>query len=116
MLVGAVVFYPALLLVATFGAYPVEWGPVLTLVRVRAKLLGMLLVLNILWWHFRCISVLLEERVQAWAAFVLFDRSGQLLLGAGALVILLRRRVQTGCVLLLLLLQILQRSVLSASG
>lgn len=66
-------FYPALLLIATFGAYSVEWGPVLNLVRVRTKLLVMLLVLNILWWHFRCTGVLLEERVEAWAAFVLLN-------------------------------------------
>lgn len=73
MLVGAVVFYPALLLIATFGAYSVEWGPVLTLVRIRTKLLGMLLVLNIFRWHFRCTGILLEERVETWAAFVLLD-------------------------------------------
>ena len=73
MLVGAVVFYPALLLIATFGAYSVEWGPVLTLMRARTKLLGMLLVLDILWWNFRCTGVLLEEGIETWAAFVLLD-------------------------------------------
>lgn len=72
VLVGAIVFYPTLLLIATFSAYFVEWGPVLTLVRVRTNLLGML-VLNILWWHFRCTVVLLEEGIETWAAFVLLD-------------------------------------------
>jgi hypothetical protein len=74
VLVGAVVLYPALLLIATFGAYSVEWGPAeLSLVRVRSKMLGVLLVLDVLWGHLRRTGVLLEERVKSWAAFVLFD-------------------------------------------
>jgi len=100
MLVGAVVLYPALLLIATFGAYSVEWGPAeLSLVRVRSKTLGVLLILDVLGGHLRRTGVLLEERVKAWAAFVLFDRGGELLLGPVPLVVLLllllllRRRV-----------------------
>jgi hypothetical protein len=118
VLVGAVVLYPALLLIATFGAYSVEWGPAeLSLVRVRSKMLGVLLVLDVLWGHLRRTGVLLEERVKAWAAFVLFDRGGELLLGPVPLVILLllllrlRWRVQTRRVRLLVFL----RSTLFAS-
>ena len=74
VLVGAVVLYPALLLIATFGAYSVEWGPAeLSLVRVRSKMLGVLLVLDVLRRHLRRTGVLLEKRVKAWAVFVLFD-------------------------------------------
>lgn len=94
MLVGAVMLYPALLLIASFGAYSVEWGPaVLSLVRVCSELLCVLLVLEVLGRNLRRTGVLLEERVEARAAFVLFDRGGQLLLGAVPLVILLRLRV-----------------------
>lgn len=74
VLVGAVVLYPALLLIATFGAYSVEWGPAeLSLVRVRSKMLGVLLILDVLWGHLRRTGVLLEKRVKTWAVFVLFD-------------------------------------------
>lgn len=74
VMVGAVVLYPALLLIATFGAYSVEWGPAeLSLVRVRSKMLGVLLILDVLRGHLRRARVLLEERVKAWAAFVLFN-------------------------------------------
>ena len=111
MLVGTIVLYPALLLIATFGAYSVEWGPAeLSLVRVRSKMLGVLLILDVLGGHLRRTGVLLEERVKARAAFVLFDRGGELLLGPVSLVVLLllllllRRRVQTRRVLLLVFL------------
>lgn len=76
VLVGAVMVYPALLLIATFGAYSVECGPVeLSLMRVWSKMLGVLLVLvlDVLWWYLRRTGVLLEKRVEAWATFVLFD-------------------------------------------
>lgn len=113
VLIRAVVLYPALFLKATFGVYSVEWGPiVLILVRVWNELLSVLLILVVFGWHLRGIGVLLEEGVKAWAALVLLDRCGQLWLGAVALVILLRRRVQTRRVLRLILL----RSILSPSG
>jgi hypothetical protein len=73
-------------------------------------MLGVLLILDVLWGHLRRTGVLLEERVKAWAAFVLFDRGGELLLGPVPLVILLlrlrlRRRVQTRRVRLLVFLR-----------
>ena len=74
MSVGAVVLYPALLLIATFGAYSVEWGPtVLILMRVWNKMLRVLLILNILWRYLRRVGILLKERVKTWATFVLLD-------------------------------------------
>lgn len=54
--------YPALSSIAPLCAYPVEWGPVLLLLRVGNKLLRwMLRVLWIvLWWYLRlAVSVLL---------------------------------------------------------
>lgn len=114
MLAGAVVLYPALLLVGTFGAYSVEWGSaVLPRVRVWSELLWMLLlILQVLWRYLRRGGVLLEEGVEAGAAFVLLDGSGQLLLGTVPLMELLRRRVQARRVLWL----ILRGATLSASG
>ena len=71
VLVGAVVIYPALLLIATFSAYSVEWGPIV-LILVWSKVLRVLLILNIFRRDLRC-GILLEERVEPWAAFVLLD-------------------------------------------
>lgn len=100
VLAGAVVLHPALLLVATFGAYSVEWGSiVLSLVRVWSELLRVLLILQVLWRDLRYAGILLEEGVEAWAAFVLLDRGWQLLLGTLPLMVLLRRCVQTRRVL-----------------
>lgn len=105
VLAGAVVLHPALLLVATFGAYSVEWGStVLPLVRVWSELLRGLLILQVLWRHLRYAGVLLEEGVEAWAGFVLLDRGWQLLLGPVALMVLLRRCIQTRRVLRLIFL------------
>jgi hypothetical protein len=56
VLIGAVVIYPALLLIATFG---VEWGPTVLILRMWNKLLRLLLVLMILRWYLRRVGVLL---------------------------------------------------------
>lgn len=66
-------FYPALLLVGTFGAYYVVCRPVVLIVVRWSELLGVLLVLNVFGWHLRRIRILLQEGVKTGAAFVLFD-------------------------------------------
>lgn len=92
-LVGAILIYPALGLVAALRAYPPKWGPN---VLFLAGALRKLLVLLLLWWRtllilrvlgrdLGCVAVvLLQERVEI-ILFLLVGR-GQIWAGALALV------------------------------
>ena len=62
MLVGAVLLYPALPVVAPFGVNRSEWGPILFLVVVRHELLLGRSVVNVFWWHLRSFSVFLLQK------------------------------------------------------
>lgn len=93
VVVGAVLRYPALGSIAPLSAHPVEWGPILLLLRVGDELLLLLLLLRVLGMlrvvlgrHFRVV-VLLQEWVEV--VLVLLGRRGQM--QAGALVPLLLR-------------------------
>lgn len=90
VLVGAVLRqlrYPALGLIASLSAHPVEWGPiVLLLVRRRHKLLLLLLVLHVLGWYLgRVARVLLQKGIQV----VLFLLVRRRQMRAGPLVLIL---------------------------
>lgn len=73
MLLGAVLIYPALPVIAPFGVNRSEWGPILVLMMmVRQKLLRMLPgELVVLWRHLRRLSiVLLKKRVEVRLVFL----------------------------------------------
>lgn len=82
-MVGAILRYPALSTIAPLSAHPVEWGPILLLLRVGNELLlwvlGMLRV--VLRWYLRlAVVVLLQEWIEI--VLVLLVRGGQMRAGA----------------------------------
>lgn len=92
VLIGAVVVYPALGLVAALSADPAKWGPtILFLMRVGSKLLVLLvalLVCTIFGRHLgRLVAVLLQKRIQV--VLVLLVGDGQMRAGFLALLPLL---------------------------
>ena len=73
MLLGAVLIYPALPVVAPFGVNRSEWGPILflVLVVVRHELLWRRWIVNVLWWHLgSATTFLLEKRVEIRLVFL----------------------------------------------
>lgn len=96
MLIGAVVVYPALGLVAALCAYPAKWGPaVLVLVGILRKLRVRLLVLGVFRRYLgRVVLVLLQEGIEV--VLVVLAGRGQVWAGPLALVPLLRRLQTVG--------------------